>query len=79
MEAYLKKVTSTAGKARAASMTPRERQRLAASGGRAVWAGISAEERSRRMQAAIKARWSPEGRAKALAKSRTRARKLLGR
>lgn len=27
-------------------------------GGRAVWAGVSAEERSRRMRAVVRARWA---------------------
>jgi hypothetical protein len=39
-------------------MTPKARQKIARSGGKAVWAGISPEERSRRMRAVVAARWA---------------------
>ena len=58
MEAWIQRVTSAGGKARAKKLTPRQRKKIASSGGRAVWKDVSAEERSARMREVIRARWA---------------------
>ena len=50
VDAYIQEMTSLGGRTRAANLTPKARQKIARSGGKAVWAGISPEERSRRDQ-----------------------------
>jgi hypothetical protein len=58
VEAWIQRVTSAGGKARAKKLTSRQRKKIASSGGAAVWKDVSAEERSARMREVIRARWA---------------------
>ncbi len=55
---YLQQIGRAGGAARAAALTPAQKRKIARLGGRAAWANVSADERSKRMRAVISARWA---------------------
>ena len=64
MEAYLSKLGKLGGAARAKSLTPRQKKRIAKLGGKALQAGRTAEERSASAKKAARARWAAVRKAK---------------
>lgn len=57
MDAYIQEMTSKGGRARAAKLTPAERQTIARAGGAATAKGRTAKERSAAARRAAVARW----------------------
>lgn len=64
MTAWIKKLASQGGRARAAGMTPEQRQGVAREGGRARARNMTPEQRRERASKAARARWGRKKRAK---------------
>jgi len=62
--AWIKKLASQGGRARAAGMTPEERQEVAREGGRARARNMTPEQRRERASKAARARWGQKKRTK---------------
>jgi hypothetical protein len=58
VNAWIQKITSLGGKARAAALTPRQRKMISRKAGRAAQALKSPEERSAAARKAVRARWA---------------------
>ena len=58
VNAWIRKISSLGGKARAASLTSRQRKMISRKAGRAAQAKLTPEERSRAARHAIRARWA---------------------
>jgi len=57
VEKYIREMASSGGKARAESLTPRQRARIAQKGGRAAQSKLTPEQRSEAARHAITERW----------------------
>jgi hypothetical protein len=58
VERYILEMTSKGGHARAASLTPQQRQEIASAGGAATAKGRTPKERSEAARLAARARWA---------------------
>jgi hypothetical protein len=58
LEAWYQQLTSLGGKARAASLTPKQRTKIARDAGKALQASRTKEERRAAAKKAIAARWA---------------------
>ena len=65
VQKYIREITSLGGKARAESLTPAQRKRIARQGGRAAQAKLTPAERSVAARRAVQARWKKWREAKA--------------
>jgi len=64
VNAWIRKITSLGGKARAAALTPRQRRMISRKAGRAAQAKLTPEERSAAARRSVKARWAAWRKAK---------------
>ena len=58
VQAYIREITSKGGKARAESLTPSERKKIARAGGKALQASRTPEQRRATALKAARARWA---------------------
>jgi len=58
VNAYIQRITSLGGKARAAALTARQRRMISRKGGKAAQAKLTPQERSAASRRAARARWA---------------------